>query len=285
MKSNIIKVLIAMIIIVTIIGITYYYIRVATSSMPKEIFEKYNYKEEKFMGRNIYIISPKEKASNLKILYIHGGSYVGELEKIHWEFFKDIIDDTNASIIVPDYPLAPANTYKEVFKMMEPFYKEIIEEVGSERLIVMGDSAGGGLSLALCEKLSQENVQMPRELILISPWLDVRLENPEIDKVDDPVLNKSLLSISGKSYAGKDGMDSYLVNPIIGPTDKLGNITIITGTRDMLYPDCKRFAEKLSNVNYIEIKDAIHNFILKRRENVVGAQEGYDIILEILKGE
>ena len=285
MKSNIIKVLIAMIIIVTIIGITYYYIRVATSSMPKEIFEKYNYKEEKFMGRNIYIISPKEKASNLKILYIHGGSYVGELEKIHWEFFKDIIDDTNASIIVPDYPLAPANTYKEVFKMMEPFYKEIIEEVGSERLIVMGDSAGGGLSLALCEKLSQENVQMPRELILISPWLDVRLENPEIDKVDDPVLNKSLLSISGKSYAGKDGMDSYLVNPIIGPTDKLGNITIITGTRDMLYPDCKIFAEKLSNVNYIEIKDAIHNFILKRRENVVGAQEGYDIILEILKGE
>lgn len=194
MKSNIIKVLIAMIIIVTIIGITYYYIRVATSSMPKEIFEKYNYKEEKFMGRNIYIISPKEKASNLKILYIHGGSYVGELEKIHWEFFKDIIDDTNASIIVPDYPLAPANTYKEVFKMMEPFYKEIIEEVGSERLIVMGDSAGGGLSLALCEKLSQENVQMPRELILISPWLDVRLENPEIDKVDDPVLNKSLFS-------------------------------------------------------------------------------------------
>ena len=105
---------------------------------------------------------------------------MAEVTKDHWDFIKKIVEDTNATVIVPDYPLAPKYTYKEVFNMMEPLYKEIVSKVDMEKFIVMGDSAGGGLALALEEKLSQEEIEMPEKTILISPWLDTRLTNPKI---------------------------------------------------------------------------------------------------------
>ena len=71
----------------------------------------------------------------------------------------------------------------------------------------MGDSAGGGLSLALLEKISQEDIKMPKKTILISPWLDVRMDNPKIEQVkeQDKKLNKEALKIAGLAYAESDG--------------------------------------------------------------------------------
>ena len=109
-------------------GVIYYELRVATSKLPKDVFKEYNFSQKKFMKRDVFIISPKEDKKNIVILYLHGGSYVGELEKNHWNFFKDIIDDTGATIIAPDYPLAPENTYLQVFKIMETLYKERIHK-------------------------------------------------------------------------------------------------------------------------------------------------------------
>ena len=113
-----------------LLGILYFELRVATSKLPKDVFVLYDFKQEKFMGRDVFVIAPQKNVQDLSqndknkvILYLHGGSYVGELEKYHWNFFKDIIDDTSSTIIVPDYPLAPEHTYLEVFKIMEPLYK------------------------------------------------------------------------------------------------------------------------------------------------------------------
>ena len=129
-------------------AIIYYEMRVATSKLPKDVFKEYDFSQEKFMKRDIFIISPKEDKKNIVILYLHGGSYVGELEKYHWNFFKDIINDTGATIIVPDYPLVPENTYLQVFKIMEPLYKKIVQELNEHtEFILMGDSAGAGLSI------------------------------------------------------------------------------------------------------------------------------------------
>src|SRR5699024_2188693 len=118
-----------------------------------------------------------------------------------------------------DYPLTPKNNYKNVFEMIEPLYKKIIEKVEPKNLIMMGDSAGGGMALALEEKLGEEQIELPNKLILISPWIDVTMKNTEIDKIQkyDTDLNKEALKVAGTAYAGKDGMESYLVNPINGP--------------------------------------------------------------------
>lgn len=285
-----------LILLIILFAILYYELRIATSKLPKDVFRYYDFTQKKFMGRDIFIIKPLvhddlyEPETNLNkkvILYIHGGSYVGELEEYHWHFFKDIINDTKATIIIPDYPLTPEHTYLEVFNFMEPLYKEIIDVIGEKEFILMGDSAGGGMALALYQRSGKLNYKLPDKTVLISPWLDVRMENPEIDIVNDPVLKKSLLKLSGKRYAGKNGMKSYLVNPILGPSDKLKNIYILSGTRDILNPDAKKFAIKnKQKVEWIEFGDAIHNFVLmKHKKKNVHAKDGYAKVVEILNLE
>ncbi len=277
------------ILVLILLVIIYYELRVATFRLPRDVFRHYNFKQEKFRGRNVFIISSKEEQKNNKktkiIIYLHGGSYVGELEKYHWDFFKDIINDTGAILVVPDYPLTPEHTYLEVFGFIEPFYKEIVQKLKKdEELILMGDSAGGGLALALYQRNGKLKRKLPNKTILISPWLDVRMENSEIDNIDDPVLKKSLLKLSGKKYAGKNGLKSYLVNPVLGPTDKLKNIFILSGTRDILNPDAKKFAlENKENVEFIEYEGAIHNFVLmKHKKKNVYAKEGYEKVVNII---
>ena len=268
------------------LAIIYYELRVATSKLPREVFKSYDFMQKKFMKRDIFVISPKEEKQNIVILYLHGGSYVGELEKYHWHFFKDLIKDTRATIIVPDYPLAPEHTYLEVFEIMEPLYKEIIQKLdGNTQFILMGDSAGAGLALALYQRNGKLNHRLPDKTILISPWLDVRMDNPEIDKIEDPVLKKPLLKLSGQKYAGKNGMKSYLVNPVLGPTDKLKNIFIFSGTLDMLNPDAKKFALKnKGKIQFIEYENAIHNFVLMRhKKRVIHAKDGYNRVVEIIR--
>ena len=100
--------------------------------------------------------------------------------------------------------------------MIEPLYRDLIAKVGKERLILMGDSAGGGMALGLLEKMGEIGEKMPYKTILLSPWLDVTMTNPEVEEKEkvDPVLLKEALIVAGKKYAGEDGMDSYLVNPI-----------------------------------------------------------------------
>ena len=293
MKKKIAKTIIGIIILIIAIImliISFFLIMDIESKAPEEVQIDCNLETEEFIGRKVFIITPKnEQKSEKVILYLHGGSYVAETSSNHWRFLEKLVKDTNATIILPDYPLTPKYTYKDVFTMITPLYKEIIEEVSTDNLILIGDSAGGGMSLALLEKLSSEKVEMPYKTILISPWLDVRLENPEIDNVQkyDKDLNKESLKIAGIAYAGKDGIDSYLVNPIDGDLSKLKNITIFTGTYDILNPDVHVLDEKANEVNVsLEIKEyegAGHIWFINNNSGKELEEIGYQELLEEVK--
>ncbi len=258
MKKRTIIILSILILIIILVITTYSLLVETQTNAPTDLEDKYDIKVQKYSNRNVFTISPKENKSEKYIIYFHGGSYMAEITDDHWKFLENIIKETKFSIIVPDYPLAPTNNYKDVFEMVIPLYKEIVKNIAPENLIMMGDSAGGGLALALEEKLGEEEIQIPEKLILISPWLDVTMSNPEIDKIQefDKNLNKDTLKMAGIAYAGLDGLDNYLVNPINGPLDKLKNVTIYTGTYDILNPDAHLLQEKAKNVGIdIEIKE------------------------------
>lgn len=291
-----VKILLVIILIGTIcavILIIYLFKGDVKARVPGYMKDEYNISEEEVENRPVYTITPKNGVTNeLVIMYVHGGSYVGNLEKEHWKTCSDIINQLGCTIIVPDYPLTPKYNYKDTISMMETLYKQLIEKIDPSNFIVMGDSAGGGLSLALLEKVGEENIQMPNQTILISPWVDVRLNNPEIEEVEpnDPELNKSALKIAGENYAGKDGIDSYLVNPIDGPLDKLKNVSIFTGTNDILNPDIKILQERAKEVgteiNVYETEGATHVWLLykyKDEKNDPLVQEPYKQMIELLK--
>lgn len=271
--------------------VSYYMIMDIQTKVPKEVKGVCQIKTEQFMGRNIFIVTPKDKEkSDIKILYFHGGSYVAEATEQHWQFIEQIVKDTGSTVILPDYPLTPKYNYKDVFKMVVPLYKEIIDRVDSNQLVMMGDSAGAGLGLALEERVGEENLPMPEKTILISPWLDVRLTNPAIDEVqkNDKQLNKETLKLAGIAYAGDDGINSYLVNPIEGDLSNLKNITILTGTYDILNPDVhllKEKAEKVGIGSQIDVKEyekAGHIWMIEKNSNQELIQQGYQDILGVL---
>ncbi len=112
--------------------IGYYWIVDIQTKVPEEVKEICQLETEQFMGRNIFIVTPKNREkSNIKILYFHGGSYVAEATKQHWDFIEKIVNDIGATVILPDYPLTPKYNYKDVFKMVVPFYKEVIDRIDS----------------------------------------------------------------------------------------------------------------------------------------------------------
>lgn len=261
------------------------------SKEPVQIEDVCNVETEEFDGRKVFLITPKQgETTDTRILYFHGGAYMAQMSEEHWNFIKKLTIDTKSTVIIPDYPLTPKYTYKDVYNMVEPLYKEIVQKVDSKDLVVMGDSAGGGLALGLLEKVSAENLAMPNKTILISPWLDVRLENPKINEVqkEDKELNKEALKVAGLAYAGKDGINSYLVNPIDGDLSKLTNITILTGTSDILNPDVhvleKKAKEQGFNIDIKEYEKAGHIWIINEKGNQDLINKGYQDLVEIVNG-
>lgn len=270
MIKRIIINLIAIIITIIVMIFGYYMIIDIETKIPQKANESCDIETKEFMSRKIFIIKPKtEQLSKKVILYFHGGAYVAEATTLHWDFLEKLANDTKSTIVMPDYPLTPKYTYKDVFNMVEPLYKEIISKVDAKNLVMMGDSAGGGITLALAEKISQNNIQLPSKTILISPWLDVTLTNEKIKEVqkNDKDLNKEKLLIAGISYArDEEGMKSYLVKPINGPLSKLKNVIIYTGTYDILNPDTHLLQEKAKkegiDIQIKEYEQAPHIWII-----------------------
>ena len=289
MKKTIISILLLILVIITIEIIDYLFIGIE-SSVPEEIKNTCSIEQKQFMGRNIFILKPSDgEKTNKKILYFHGGSYVAKTSQKHWEFIEQIVKDTGITIILPDYPLTPKYTYKDVFEMVTPLYKEIIDRIDVKDLIVMGDSAGGGIALALEEKIGEENSPMPNKTILISPWLDVRLNNPQIDEIQkiDKQLNKESLKLAGIAYSGEDGINNYLVNPIEGDLSKLKNVIIITGTQDILNPDVEVLRKKAEEQGTkLEIKEYVgapHIWMIEKNTSEEMIQQGYQEIIANLE--
>ena len=295
MKTIILKiiiVLIALALIILSLTITYFFNIDIETKEPKQIEEKCKIDTYEFNERKVFTIKNQENRENNKyILYFHGGSYVAKATQNHWNFLEKIVKDTGYEVIMPDYPLTPKYNYKDVYNMVEPLYKEIVEKVGKNNLIIMGDSAGGGLALGLYEKLAEDNIENPIKTILISPWLDVRLENTEIKEIEknDNILNKEVLKLAGIAYAGEDGINSYLVNPIDGDLSKLSNIKIFIGTYDILYPDCKLLKERAEKVNedveIMEYARAKHIWLIDNNSEHEITQKAYKDLIEEIERE
>lgn len=270
----IIAILITLAILLSIIYkflISYYFEYDRETVEPNEEAKICNIETQVFQNRKVFIVYPKDSKTNLTIMYFHGGSYMAEATKEHWDFIQKLAIETNATVIMPDYPLAPKANYKDVFEFTEPFYKETIKKIDTNQLIVMGDSAGGGLALGLMEKISSEDINIPNKIMLISPWLDTRLTNPDIDEVQkrDKQLNKETLKLAGIAYSLGD--DNYLVNPIDGDLSKLKNITIFTGKNDILNPDVyvieNKALEQGVDIEVKEYENANHIWVIDKKSD------------------
>lgn len=277
---KILQCIMAILIIIFDIVLIEYVMRAKSKKPTRKLKKIATIKKNKINKKIIYEIIPKEELNcDFQILYFHGGAYSVGINKTHWNFVTQLLKDTSANILVPDYPLIPKNTYKDVFRMADEIYEEYLT---GKKFIIIGDSAGGGISLAFAQKLGEENKKMPEKIVLVSPWLDITMKNEEIDKIQekDKLLNKNMLKLAGNLYCGKDDPNHYFVSPINGPTDKIDNVFIFTGTYDILNPDVAIFKDKLNSekLSIFEKQEAQHNWILDVDKN----KEDYQKLLKTL---
>lgn len=212
------------------------------SPAPKNIGTRY---EDNENGRIFYV--NEKGVSRYTVFYIHGGAYRYDFIPIHWMFIEKLVKETNAYVIAPAYRLAPFGTYKEAFDLIVPVYKKYCEEHPEKKIIMMGDSAGGGLSLALTEHFKAEGIRLPDELILLSPWVDISMENEEIKQYQpkDPLITAASAISIAKRWAGDLDLHDPKVSPIYGDLKGIKNVTVFIGTDEVLYPDVTKMFSML----------------------------------------
>ncbi len=215
----------------------------ASFSADPSIFDQ-TLKEETFEDISVLYLNADADYDRV-VFYIHGGYYVYQMGVEQMATMNRIANWTKAMIVMPIYRLAPFTTAEKGHETMAALYEKVCSDNAGKKIILMGDSAGGGYSLALAEGLSARGLPQPDELILLSPWVDVTMSNPGISDFYDPMLTVTMGEMSGKAWAGSLPVDDWLVSPIYGDLSDLKNVSIFVGTRELFYPDDTLLYEKL----------------------------------------
>lgn len=243
--------------------------RAAKTAPPPRSLQAYlDVEERQSQGRSVYFLRRKDRKDDSHIFYLHGGAYVHSISRLHWSLIEKISKATGRSFVVPAYPLAPASTLSDAFRMVEPIYRDLLKQVGADNIALMGDSAGGGFALALAQKLKAEGIDAARHIILLSPWLDAALDDEAIAELapKDPILGVEPLRRAATAYAGGTQLSDYLLSPIKGDLHGLGKVSLFIGTNDILLADARKFkaltqAEGIS-INYFEYEEMLHDWLL-----------------------
>jgi epsilon-lactone hydrolase len=219
-------------------------------------------------GRNVFTLTPKNKPnSHHHILYLHGGAYIQSFNRFHWSFLTGLVEKTGCTITAPDYPFAPAATHKDSFSMVAALYQQLTATINIKNFILMGDSSGGGFALALAQKTRDDNQPQPGRIILLSPWLDITLTNPDINFLEshDPFLERQSLQQAGRLYAGDADPAHYGLSPLNGSLNRLGKISVFIGSKDILVADARKLkvlAESAEiDLGYYEFEDMVHGWM------------------------
>lgn len=171
------------------------------------------------------------------VYYIHGGAWVFDILKEHVEFCDDLCERLNAKVYMPVYPLAPKYSYKETYKMIMDFYDELLKQ--GKPIYVMGDSAGGTLTVGLVQRLIAEGKKLPEKIVPLSPAADLSFSNPEAKEVEarDPMLALYGVTDMAKMWANGTDLKDPALTPISGNLNGFPPTLLFISTDDILCPD------------------------------------------------
>lgn len=233
---------------------------------PWAIRRKYMIEEKIIQDSTVYTMKPQldQDNSTKHIVYLHGGGYVHEMSPFHWVFLGKLMDTLDCAITVPIYPLATEQRFDHIFSFVLDVYEQLLHDKEPENITLMGDSAGGGMALALAQLISEKGHPQPQHIIMFSPFLDVTLSNPEVKALEkqDPILALPGMMEAGRMYAGGADPRNYLISPIYGKLEGLGQITIFVGTDEILLADAQRLKKRAIKqgikINYFEYPAMFH---------------------------
>lgn len=189
------------------------------------------------------LLSSRENPrTDMVILQLHGGGYMGAVRNAYYVFaglYNEV--SKGCSVLTPDYRVAPENPYPAALEDAVASYQWLLNQGWfGEQIVLAGDSAGGGLAIALAMYLRDHNMPLPCGIVAMSPWTDVTAsgESYETNFDKDPLFGgtrESLIYLN--DYAGDhDPMDPY-ISPLFGSFKGLPPMLFQVGSIEMLLSD------------------------------------------------
>ncbi len=233
-------------------------------------------------GFELNEISPKTNYDKV-IIYLHGGGFVNPIAIQHWQLIEKLPVDANAKVLVPRYGLAPHHDVAEALEFLSKVM-DYAKGFGKE-IILMGDSAGGGLAVSAIQQLGlHDHIS---KLVLISPWLDSDFAHPGLPEVKrhDPWLIPESLRRIAAVWSGDDNHQDERVSPVRGDLSGFPRTLLFIGSWDILLFDARWFYEKATsanvNIHYEELDQALHVYpLLPTPEGALAREKILDFITD-----
>jgi epsilon-lactone hydrolase len=193
-------------------------------------------------------IDTRTSRPDRNVLYLHGGGYITGSPSLYRHFTWRIAAVTRARVLAIDYRLAPEHPAPAALDDAVAAYGWLLARgADPARTIIIGDSAGGGLTFATVLKLRDENISLPAAVVALSPWTDLALTGPSLslNARTDPMVNVEDARLFATSYlAGTDPRNPY-ASPLYGDLTGLPPALIHVGSDEILLDDAVRLADRL----------------------------------------
>ena len=216
-------------------------------------------------GWKVWTLTPANPTGKV-VVAVHGGAFISQVNVFQWWTYTDMARQTGATVVVPLYPLAnkegTGGTAKTVIPTMADFIADQVGTHGKDNVSVLGDSVGGTIGLTATQELVRRcngdetclAQTLPGSMVLISPFVDLSMGNPNIANVDDPLLNAKTSAQYAKLWAAglgtpedPDGTKNPLASPLFGSLEDLPPITVYGGSLDMRTPDVLVLQQKAAS--------------------------------------
>lgn len=218
--------------------------------------------ERRDIGFPAYVLTRRGSKPSRTLLHLHGGSFAAPAFRTQWTYATGLARAIDAQLVFPAYPLAPEHSWRDAHEPLVKLADSLAEELP---LVMSGESAGGGLTLAVAETLRDRGGPQPSHLVLISPWADLTKTAPRMAEYAerDPWLSYENHDYYAEFWAGsRADIDRPEVSPALGRLDGLPPTLMFCGTRDMLFPSCeilaRRGREAGWDVEFVVGEDLLH---------------------------
>ncbi|MDO8614823.1 MAG: alpha/beta hydrolase [Dehalococcoidia bacterium] len=181
------------------------------------------------------------------VLWLHGGGYVLGSLNTHRDLAARVSRATGARTLLIDYRLAPEHIFPAAVEDATKAYRWLLAQgIDPQRIVIAGDSAGGGLTVATLVSLRDAGDPLPAAAVCVSPWTDLEGTGESMaTKADvDPMVQKEPLLKMAKVYAGEADLRHPLVSPIYADLSGLPPMLIHVGTAETLLDDSTRLAQR-----------------------------------------
>lgn len=214
----------------------------------KPLSQSVSFVEDRHLDFNAEWVVPEKHRSDYAILYIHGGGYgMGDLLSSR-ALIAPIAECLGIAAFSFEYRLAPEYPYPAALEDCITAYQYMLSQgFAANKIIFVGDSAGGGLVLALTLKI-RKTFGKPCCLVTLSPWADLTQTSLSyrIHEKDDPMLSANCLNMLAQAYIGENSPLNPYISPAFAKYDADFPPTLIqVGTHEVLFDDAKNLHNHL----------------------------------------